>query len=43
MAISRLTVAALGRVDENGRIAEARFVTGSAAPQICHFKDVESV
>jgi CO/xanthine dehydrogenase FAD-binding subunit len=42
MAISRLTVAALGRVDENGRIIEARFVTGSAAPQICHFQDVEA-
>jgi len=42
MAISRLTVAALGRVDISGRIVEARFVTGSAAPQICHFKDVEA-
>jgi carbon-monoxide dehydrogenase medium subunit/xanthine dehydrogenase FAD-binding subunit len=42
MAISRLTVAALGRVDADGRIAEARFVTGSAAPQICHFQDVEA-
>lgn len=42
MAISRLTVAALGRLDENGRIADARFVTGSAAPQICRFKDVET-
>lgn len=42
MAISRLTVAAQGRVDDNGRIVEARFVTGSAAPQICHFKDVEA-
>jgi CO/xanthine dehydrogenase FAD-binding subunit len=42
MAISRLTVAALGRVDNSGRITEARFVTGSAAPQICHFQDVEA-
>ncbi|NMB54663.1 MAG: hypothetical protein GYA15_08165 [Leptolinea sp.] len=42
MAISRLTVAALGRVDVDGRIVEARFVTGSAAPQICRFKDVEA-
>jgi CO/xanthine dehydrogenase FAD-binding subunit len=41
MAISRLTVAALGRLDVNGKIAEARFVTGSAAPTICRFKDVE--
>jgi CO/xanthine dehydrogenase FAD-binding subunit len=42
MAISRLTVAALGRVDAAGRIVEARFVTGSAAPQITRFKDVEN-
>ena len=41
MAISRLTVAALGRLDEAGRVVEARFVTGSAAPTICRFKDVE--
>jgi CO/xanthine dehydrogenase FAD-binding subunit len=41
MAISRLTVAALGRLDSQGKIAEARFVTGSAAPAICRFKDVE--
>lgn len=42
MAISRLTVAALGRVENDGRIADARFVTGSAAPQICRFKEVET-
>lgn len=42
MAISRLTVAALGRVGDDGRITEARFVTGSAAPQISRFKDVEA-
>jgi nicotinate dehydrogenase FAD-subunit len=41
MAISRLTVAAMGRLDESGCIAEARFVTGSAAPLICRFKSVE--
>ena len=41
MAISRLTVAALGRLDETGRIAEARLVPGSATPQICRFKIVE--
>ncbi|NLF51031.1 MAG: hypothetical protein GX577_07825 [Leptolinea sp.] len=42
MAISRLTVAALGRLNHDGTIAEARFVTGSAAPLICHFKSVEN-
>ncbi len=42
MAISRLTVAALGRLDGEGKVAEARFVTGSAAPTICRFKDVEA-
>jgi nicotinate dehydrogenase FAD-subunit len=41
MAISRLTVAAMGRLDESGCIAEARFVTGSAAPLICRFQSVE--
>jgi CO/xanthine dehydrogenase FAD-binding subunit len=41
MAISRLTVAALGRLGADGRGAEGRFVTGSAAPQICRFSDVE--
>ena len=41
MAISRLTVAALGRLDQAGRIAEARLVPGSATPQICRFKVVE--
>jgi len=41
MAISRLTVAALGRLDSAGRIAEARFVSGSATPQICRSKVVE--
>ncbi len=42
MAISRLTVAALGRLDGEGKVIEARFVTGSAAPTICRFKDVEA-
>jgi CO/xanthine dehydrogenase FAD-binding subunit len=42
MAISRLTVAALGRLtSRDGRIAEARLVLGSATPQICRFKVVE--
>jgi len=41
MAISRLTVAALGRLDEAGRIAQAWLVPGSATPQICRFKVVE--
>jgi nicotinate dehydrogenase FAD-subunit len=41
MAISRLTVAALGCLDEAGRIAEARLVPGSATPQIRRFTDVE--
>lgn len=41
MAISRLTIAALGRLDETGRIAEARLVPGSATPQIRHFTSVE--
>ena len=42
MAISRLTVAALGRLDSAGRIAEARLVPGSATPQICRFNAVEA-
>lgn len=41
MAISRLTVAALGRLDDGGLIVEARVVPGSAAPQIVHFTPVE--
>lgn len=42
MAISRLTVAALGRLDAFGRIAEARLAPGSAAPQIVRFTPVEA-
>jgi CO/xanthine dehydrogenase FAD-binding subunit len=41
MAISRLTVAALGRLDSAGRIAEARLVLGSATPQIRRSQVVE--
>ena len=42
MAISRLTVAALGRLEDGDRrIAEARLVPGSATPQICRFTEVE--
>lgn len=41
MAISRLTVAALGRLDHSGRIDQARLVPGSATPQICRFTIVE--
>jgi CO/xanthine dehydrogenase FAD-binding subunit len=43
MAISRLTVAVLGRTDENGVIAEARIVTGSATPGICRLASAEAV
>lgn len=41
MAISRLTVAALGRLDEAGLIAEARLVAGSATPHITRLQVVE--
>ncbi|MHC1784743.1 MAG: xanthine dehydrogenase family protein subunit M [Anaerolineaceae bacterium] len=41
MAISRLTVAALGRLNDDHTIAEARFVTGSATPRICRLGVVE--
>ena len=41
MAISRLTVAALGRLDVQNRIAEARLVTGSASPHIERLPVVE--
>jgi CO/xanthine dehydrogenase FAD-binding subunit len=41
MAISRLTVAAMGSLDEAGCIAEARLVPGSATPQIRHFTQTE--
>ena len=42
MAISRLTVAVLGRLDASGRIAEVRLVPGAATPQIRRFQSVES-
>jgi CO/xanthine dehydrogenase FAD-binding subunit len=41
LAISRLTVAALGRLDETGRIVEARLAPGSSTPQIVRFTAVE--
>jgi CO/xanthine dehydrogenase FAD-binding subunit len=41
LAISRLTVAALGRLDETGRISEVRLVPGSTTPQITRFTTVE--
>lgn len=43
MAISRLTVAALGRQDAQGRIIEARLVTGSATPRIERLAAVEAI
>ena len=42
MAISRLTVAALGRVDEAGKVAEIRLALGSATPQIRRFPKAEA-
>jgi CO/xanthine dehydrogenase FAD-binding subunit len=42
MAISRLTVAALARVDAQGKIVEARLVPGSATPHIQRFPGVEA-
>ncbi len=41
MAISRLTVAALGRLDAHNMITEARLVTGSATPHIERLTIVE--
>lgn len=45
LAISRLTVAALGRLDgpagPQAQIVEARLVPGSATPHICRFTTVE--
>jgi carbon-monoxide dehydrogenase medium subunit len=43
MAISRLTVAALGRLDAQGRISEVRLVPGSATPQIRRLTAVEEL
>ncbi len=41
LAISRLTVAALGRVDTTGQVDEMRLVPGSATPQIRRFPKAE--
>lgn len=41
LAISRLTVAALGRLDEAGKVLEIRLVPGSATPQIRRFPKAE--
>ena len=41
MAISRLTVAVLGRLDAEGCIAEVSIVAGSATPSIRRFREVE--
>jgi CO/xanthine dehydrogenase FAD-binding subunit len=41
LAISRLTVAALGRTEESGKVAEIRLVPGSATPQIRRFPQAE--
>lgn len=41
MAISRLTVAAMGRLDADGRIVDARLVPGSATPKTLHFQAAE--
>ena len=42
LAISRLTVAALGRVNDSGEVAELRLVPGSATPQIRRFPKAEA-
>jgi CO/xanthine dehydrogenase FAD-binding subunit len=42
LAISRLTVAAIGRVDAQGKAAEIRLVPGSATPQIRRFPQAEA-
>ena len=41
MAISRLTVAVLGRLDEQGRVAEVRIAAGAATPRFSRFKAAE--
>lgn len=43
MAISRLTVAAMGRLDGEGRIVEARLVPGSATPRLSRFTTAEEI
>ena len=42
MAISRLSLAILGRLDADGRIAEIRIVPGAATPNLCRFSTVEA-
>jgi len=42
MAISRLSLAVLGRLDADGRIAEIRIVPGAATPSLCRFTSVET-
>jgi CO/xanthine dehydrogenase FAD-binding subunit len=41
MAISRLTIACLGRLDADGRIAEARLAPGSVTPRVQRLAAVE--
>jgi CO/xanthine dehydrogenase FAD-binding subunit len=41
MAISRLSLAVLGRLDDHGRIAEARIVPGAATPILRRFAAAE--
>lgn len=43
LAISRLTVAALGLTDESGKVVDVRLVPGSATPQIRRFPEAEAV
>jgi CO/xanthine dehydrogenase FAD-binding subunit len=43
MAISRLTVAVLGRLDSHGKIAEACIVPGAVAPQTTRIKAAEDL
>jgi xanthine dehydrogenase FAD-binding subunit len=43
LAISRLTVAALGRLGAAGRIVETRLVAGAATPQIRRLAQVEAM
>jgi CO/xanthine dehydrogenase FAD-binding subunit len=43
MSISRLNVAALGRLDSQGRIVEARIVPGAVAPQTIRIKPAEDI
>jgi CO/xanthine dehydrogenase FAD-binding subunit len=42
MAISRLSLAVLGRLEKDGRIAEIRIVPGAATPNLGRFKSVEA-